>query len=170
MIAQLNISDINLFGMEKEKKVFKGRISRGIMKLFDWEGDCYKPLRVGNFWNNNYIEYESKEDRNKTISIEYLNKMRSYLKDIIDYLNKSDTRKIQFMIMITFMSSKDNDEECVMHSNIDFKEMMINDKAEEVMGKRFQILLFKYQVGLNISMNISDFVFDCILLLYYRTS
>ena len=140
------------------------------MKLFDREGDCYKSLRVGNFWNNNYIEYESKEDRNKTLSIEYLNKMRSYLKDIINYLNKSDTRKIQLTIMITFMSSKDNDEECVMHSKIDFKEMMINDKAEEVMEKRFQLLLFKYQVGLKISMNISDFVFDCIPLLYYRTS
>ena len=33
------------------------------------------PLRVSNFWSNNYIEYESKGDRNKTLSVkEYLNK------------------------------------------------------------------------------------------------
>ena len=34
----------------------------------------YKPGRVGNFWSNNCIEYESNGDRNKTISVEeYLN-------------------------------------------------------------------------------------------------
>ena len=31
------------------------------------------------------------------------------------------------MISINFMSSKDNDEERVMHSKSDNKEMMIND-------------------------------------------
>ena len=30
------------------------------------EEDYYKPVRVGNFWNNNYIEYES----NSTLSVE----------------------------------------------------------------------------------------------------
>ena len=32
---------------------------------FERENNFYKPLRVGNFWNNNYIEYESNGDRNK---------------------------------------------------------------------------------------------------------
>ena len=27
-------------------------------------------LRVGNFWSNSYIEYESNSDRNKTLSTE----------------------------------------------------------------------------------------------------
>ena len=45
--------------------------------------DIKKPVRVGIFWSNNYIEYESNDDRNKTLSIEeYLNKIRPYLKDI----------------------------------------------------------------------------------------
>ena len=52
----------------------------------------YKPVRVGIFWSNNYIEYESNGDRNKTLSVEeYLNKIRPYLKDIINTLKKSDT-------------------------------------------------------------------------------
>ena len=39
---------------------------------------------VGNFYSNNYIEYESNGGRNKTLSIEeYLNKIRPYWKDII---------------------------------------------------------------------------------------
>ena len=41
------------------------------------------------FWSKNYIEYESKSDRNKTLSDEkYFNKIRPYLKDIINNLKK----------------------------------------------------------------------------------
>ena len=46
--------------------------------------DYYKQIRLGDIWNNNYIEYENNGDRNKTLSIEeYLNKIRLYLKDEI---------------------------------------------------------------------------------------
>ena len=39
-----------------------------------------KPVRVGNFWSNNYIEYKSKGDR-ETLSVEeYLNKIKPYFK------------------------------------------------------------------------------------------
>ena len=59
------------------------------------EESYYTLVRVGNFWNNNYIEYESNGNRNKPQSVEkYLHKIRSNLKDIIDNLNKSDTWKI----------------------------------------------------------------------------
>ena len=51
----------------------------------------YKLVRVINFWSNNYFEYENNSNRNKTLSLEeYLNKIRSYLKDIINNLKKSD--------------------------------------------------------------------------------
>ena len=44
-----------------------------------------------NFWSNKYIEYKSKNDRNKTLSMEeYLSKLIPQLKDIIDYLKKSE--------------------------------------------------------------------------------
>ena len=47
---------------------------------------------MNNFWSNNYIEYESNDDKNKTLSVEeYLNKTKPYLKDIINNLKKSDT-------------------------------------------------------------------------------
>ena len=51
-----------------------------------------KSVRIVNLWSNNYIEYESNYDRNKTLSGEtYINKIRPYLKDIIKNLKKSDT-------------------------------------------------------------------------------
>ena len=44
------------------------------MILYKEEDDSYKPIRVGSFWNNNYIEYESNGDRNKNLSLkEHLN-------------------------------------------------------------------------------------------------
>ena len=51
--------------------------------------------------SNNYIEYESSGDRNKTLRVrEYLNKIRPYLKDIINNLKISDTCKIQLTLTI----------------------------------------------------------------------
>ena len=79
------------------------------------EKDYYKPVRVGNFWSNNYIEYESNRDRNKTLSLqEYLIETRTYLKYIIIDLKKSDTWNVQLTVAINFISSEDNDEESVM--------------------------------------------------------
>ena len=44
-------------------------------------------LREGNLWSNDCIENESNGDRNKTLSVEeYLNKIRQYLKNIINKL------------------------------------------------------------------------------------
>ena len=66
------------------------------MNLFQYEKeDYYKPLRVGNFWSNNYIKHKSNGDKNKTLSVEeYLNRIRTYLKDIINNIKKRDTREI----------------------------------------------------------------------------
>ena len=59
------------------------------------EENYYKPVRVNNFWNNNYIEYKSNWDRNKTLSVEeYLDKIRPHSKDIINDLKTSDTRNV----------------------------------------------------------------------------
>ena len=58
------------------------------------EENYYKLLRVDNFWSNNYVEYESNGDRNKTLPVEeYLNKINPRLKAIINNLKKSDTKK-----------------------------------------------------------------------------
>ena len=64
-------------------------------------------------------------------------KIRSYLKDIINNLRKSNTWKIQLAIANNFISSKDNDEEHVMHSKSDNIEAMTNDEAEEVLKELF---------------------------------
>ena len=64
-------------------------------------------------------------------------------------LEKSDTWKIQLTTAINFISSKDIDKERVMHS-----------KSES--------LLSRYQIGSEILMRGSDFIFDSVQLLYYK--
>ena len=88
------IKDIrNLFRLKRETKGIRVRLLRDIKNLFEHEEkNYYKPVKVNNFRSNNYIEYESNVDRNKTQSVEeYLNKIRPYLKDIINNPKKSDT-------------------------------------------------------------------------------
>ena len=53
-------------------------------KQSEEDDDYYKPKRLSNFWNNNYIGYESNGDRNKNLSQEEcLDKIRPYLRDIV---------------------------------------------------------------------------------------
>ena len=84
----------NIFGQEKEAKAIEDRIIRDIKNFFQHEKEeenYHKTVRVINFWSNNYIEYESDVDKNKTLSAEkYLNKISPYLKDVSN-LKKSDT-------------------------------------------------------------------------------
>ena len=70
----------------------------------------------------------------RTLSFEdYLNKIRPYLKDIINDLKESGTWQIQLTIATNFMSSRDNDKEClIMHLKSHNKEIAIDDKTDEV--------------------------------------
>ena len=81
---------------------------------------------------------------------------------------KSYRWKIQLTIAINFISSKNNDEEPVMHSKSDNIEIMIKDKVNEVIEKLFDLLLNKYQIGLETLMRGSDFIYDCVHLLHSR--
>ena len=125
----------NLSNTRNSNKAIKDIILRDIKNLYEHEEESYhKPVRVNNFWINNYIEYESNSDRNRTISVvEYLNKIRLYLKDIITNLKKSNTWKIQLTIADNSIFSIDNDEEHVMLLQNDNIGIMINE-ADKVIN------------------------------------
>ena len=133
-IKRWSIRDIwTLFKTEEKKegkkqaqsKINKGYNIRDIRKLFEQEEkDYYKPnylnliiIKVSNFWSNNFIEYESNWDKNKNLLLnKYLNKIESYLRNIITDLQNSEAWKIQLTIAISFISLKDAEEECAIHS------------------------------------------------------
>ena len=66
----------------------------------------------------------------KAMLIEIKHCQLAYLKDI-NNLKKSENWKIKLILGINSMSSKKTDEDCLMHSNSDNREIMISDKADE---------------------------------------
>ena len=71
-------------------------------------------------------------------------------------------------IAINFISSKDVDEERVMHSRSNDMESIPCDNINEVVDKLFESLLSRYQVCLETSMRRSNFIFDPVQLFYYK--
>ena len=75
---------------------------------------------------------------------EYHNRIRTYSKDIMNDLRKSDTWKIQLTTAINLISSKDNDEERKMPSKSNDINIIINDKADEVIEELFESFPSRY--------------------------
>ena len=87
------------------------------------------------------------------------------MRNIIIDLQNSETWKIQLTIAI---SSKDAEEEHVMHSrNDDIKFTSYND-ANEVVDEIFESLRSRYQENLETSMRGCNFIFDSAQLMYYK--
>ena len=65
MTRQLKIYE-NVLDWKKKNKAI-----RNIRNLFEHEEKDYcKPVKVGNFWSNNYMEYNSDGNRNETLTVE----------------------------------------------------------------------------------------------------
>ena len=68
------------------------------------------------------------------------------MRDVIINLQKSNAWKTQLVIVINFISCKDVDEECVMHSKCDNIESMSYDNVNEVVDELFESLLLRHQL------------------------
>ena len=74
----------------------------------------------------------------------------------------------QLMVATNFMPSKDNDEKHAVHSKSNSVVIMINDKTDEITKEIFQSHLSRYQIGLETSIKVCDFISDCLHLLYCK--
>ena len=63
-----------------------------------------------------------------------------FLQNIMIDLQKLDTWKIQLTMIINFISSKDTDEDCLMHSKVDDIEVTTYDDPKEVIEDVFESL------------------------------
>ena len=71
----------------KTKKYYDHDEYKGISNLFDLsvDEDCYKPIITNSAFEGNYIQYESKGNKEKILTIsEYLHMIRPYLRDIVN--------------------------------------------------------------------------------------
>ena len=72
--------------------------------LFKQEVDNYKPVRIGNAFSSNYIEYKSNGNKDETLSIKvYLDEIKSYLSDIINDHKTQGEWKIKLTMAINFV-------------------------------------------------------------------
>ena len=158
---------------------------RDVRNLFNQsiDEDYYKPIRNNSAFNSTYIEYESKGDQYKILSIkEYLNITRIYLSDVInDHKTQGEWKvhsgntiinyktqeewKIQLKMAINFMSSKDSDETRTIHKKSHNTEIMTSSETDDIIKKHFVSILQKYQEGLE--ENIRGSKFFLTVLIYY---
>ena len=160
---------------------------RNVRDLFDLsiDEDYYKPITGRGAFNSSYIQYESKGDKGKNLSIKkYLNMIKPYLIDIINnhktrglvryhsgnksWLEETSSEwKIQLTMAISFIPSKDSDETRTMHAKSNKVEIMIGSETDEIIKDLFESFLQKYQEGLEESMRGSEFVYDSVDVLCY---
>ena len=142
--------------------------------------DYYKPIIARGAFNASYIQYESKGDKGKNLSIkEYLNMSKPYLSNIINdhktrglvrYHSGNKTRvgetssewKIQLTMAINFISSKGSDEIRTMHTKSSIVEIMTGSETDEIIENLFETFLQKYQEGLKESMRGREFACDSV--------
>ena len=187
----------NLTGLEKNLSKIKNyydyddieyRGIKNVKDLFDLsiDKDYYKPIIAKSAFDGSYIQYESKGDKGKNLSIkEYLNIIKPYLSAIINdhkihglvrYHSSSKASleetasegKIQLAIAINFISSKDSDETQTMHTKSNNIEIMMGNETDEIIEKLFESFLQKYQEGLEESMRGREFAYDSVDALYYN--
>ena len=77
------VKDIRyLFRLQKENEATKNRIIRDIRNLFEHEEDHYKPVRVSKFRVIIIFNMKVTVIKNKTLSVEYLSKIRPIINDL----------------------------------------------------------------------------------------
>ena len=82
------------------------------------------------------LNIENDGDKNKNLPEEYLKEnLKEYLNQIKSYLQKSGAWNCQLTIAINFISSKDADEENVMHLKSDNTEFMTHDNANDIVDE-----------------------------------
>ena len=117
-------------------KIFLEGLSEEIKKNY------YKPIRTKSAFNNDYVEYESKGDKDKNLTPEdYLDIIRLFLREIINNHKTQGDWKIQLTMQITFISSLGNGEFCVMYSKSNNVEIMSGIEADDIINELFEFFL-----------------------------
>ena len=148
--------------------------------------DYYKPIITNGAFNNNYIQYGSRGNKDRVLTVnEYFAIIIPYLRDIInDHKTRSEWRihsgnatiksktqsewKIQLTMTISFISSKqDSDEARNMRTKSSNIEIMIGSETDGIFEDLFKSYLQRYQEGLEESMRGIEFIFDSVDALYH---
>ena len=155
----------------KKLQKYQDNITYGLDYLFNEvnEEDYYKPTEVKSAFDGNYVLYESREDKDNTLALyEYFDKIKSYLKDMINDYKSKGKKKIQITMRIIFISFIDKNKTQVMHTKSDNVEIMNGTDTSDAINKLINTFMKRYQEGLETKMKGCSYIFERIDLLEYH--
>ena len=116
---------------------------KNIAKIKKIKKDVYKPIKISGAFSGNYVEYKSDSKKYKSISMKkYLNKIREHFRRMINGKRKNGEWKIQLIIKINFISSKNfNDVRNMYIKSYNVEIVMGFDLMKSL--KNFLILFYK---------------------------
>ena len=151
----------------KKLNKYQDNITHGLDYLFN-EEDCYKPTEAKSAFDDNYVLYE-RGDKDANLALyEYFDKIKPYLKDMIDDYKSKGEWKIQITMRIIFISFIDKNETQVMHTKSDNVEIMNGTDTSDAINKLINSFMKRYQEGLETKMKGSSYIFERIDLLEYH--
>ena len=99
------------------------------------------------------IFHESRGDKDAKLALyEYFDKIKPYLKDMIDDHKSKSEWKIQITMRIIFISFIDKNETQVMHTKSDNVEIMNGADTSDAINKLIDSFMKRYQDGLETKM------------------
>ena len=110
--------------------------------------------------------YESRGDKDNMLAVyEYFDKIKPYLKDMIDDSKSKGEWRIQLVMRVIFVSFIDKNETQVMHAKSDNVKIMNGTDTNDAIIKFFTK---RYQEGLETKMKGSSYIFERVDLLEYH--
>ena len=155
----------------KKLQKYQDNITYGLDYLFNElnEEDYYEPKEIKSAFDGSYVLYESRGDKDNKLAIyEYFDKIKPYLKDMIDDYKSKDEWKIQIIMRIIFVSFIYKNETQVMHTKSDKVEIMNGTDTTDAINERIDSFMKRYQEGLETKMKGSSYIFERIDLLEYH--
>ena len=125
------------------------------------DNDYYKPIEIKRAFNGNYLLYDSNGNEDGLLYVhEYLNKIKPYLRDLIDFYNTEREWKVQLSMSITFISYINPDQIQLMHSKSDNVKTTRGVDANDTIQELTSTFLQRYQDGLETKMKLIIYCSD----------
>ena len=129
----------------------------------------YEPKDIKSAFDGSYVLYERKGDKDAKLALyEYFDKLKPYLKDMIDDYKSKGEWKIQIVMGIIFVSFVDRNETREMHTKSDNIKIMNGTNTSDAINELFNTFYRRYQEGLETKMKGSSYIFERIDLLEYH--
>ena len=125
---------------------------RDIENVFDNidDNDYYKPILINSSFDENYKFYETKDNKDKKLSIEqYLDMIKPYLSGLINESKAVEDdfneREIQINMLVNFVSSNDTREIRTIFVLSDNEEIWLGNETDDIVKRLINSFLNKYQ-------------------------